>query len=134
MAELTKQEITDAVMQGLREGGITELIDARATAVFCKEFPLSISEKLEKTFGINCMDAESREDTRKDMEWLRNRRAYAESDKGISEQDALRTLAKAVNVGTFHLSRTIMLAMAIGFVVLISLGASQTGWVKALLK
>jgi hypothetical protein len=134
MAELTKQEITDAVMQGLREGGITELIDARATAVFYREFPTSISEKLEKTFGINCIDAESREDTRKDMEWLRNRRAYAESDKGISEQDALRALANTVTIGALHLSRTIMLAVAIGFVALISLGASQTGWVKALLK
>jgi len=134
MAELTKQEITDAVMQGLREGGLTELIDARATAVFYREFPTSISEKLEKTFGINCMDAESREDTRKDMEWLRNRRAYAESDKGISEQDALRALAKAVNVGAFHLSRTIMLVLAVGIIALISLGASQTGWIRVLLK
>jgi len=121
-------------MQGLRAGGLSELIDARAKEVFYKEFPIANSEKLEKTFGVNCLDAETRESTRKDMEWLRNRRQFYESEVGLAENLTLRSIARAVNTSSFHVSRILITLILIGLVTLVGIGASQNGWFKAVFR
>ena len=129
MAELTIQQIEDAVMRGLRAGGLNELIDARAKDVFHREFATANAEKFEKTLGVNCMDPEAREATRKDMEYTRTRRLYAESERGVAEHETLRSLAKAINASAFHLSRIIITGVVIGFLALAVFGASQKGWI-----
>jgi hypothetical protein len=152
VAELTKKDVQDAFVEVLRN---KELLDSILAPVITATVKSAMAEKLDKVFGINCLDPEDRQEVRKDMEvlrdvrlywagekhdiqnadlkFLRKWRAYYESEEGASCVSAIKKIAAIVDKTSAGLVRAIVYLFVIGAVAILAYGASLGGGVKKIL-
>lgn len=79
--ELTKEVVKEAVAEVLVE---------RVDPLIKKVILEMMTDKFEKTLGVNCLDPDDRLETRKDMEFSRKERLYSETAEGKAERAYLK--------------------------------------------
>lgn len=143
MAELTKKDVQDAFIEVLRN---KDLLDSLLSPVIASTVKSAMAEKLDRVFGINCLDPDDRQEVRKDMEtlrdvrlywasekgdiqnadlkFLRKWRTYYESEEGVSCVVAIKKIAAIVDKTSAGVVRAIVYFFVIGTVAIIAYGAS----------
>jgi hypothetical protein len=152
MTELTKKDVQDAFIEVLRN---KELLDTLLAPVISETVRKSMTEKLDRVFGIDCTDSDDRQEVRKDMEMLRDFRLYAigqkddiqnadlkflrkwrsyyESDEGTSCIIAIKKIAAIVEKTSAGVVRGIVYFFVIGAIAIIAYGVSLGGGIKKML-
>lgn len=112
-----------------------------------------ITDKFERTLGVVCTDPESREETRKtiefahksrvvaespegderrkDMEFVRKVRQWSETEEGASSLAAFKRLMKVVDFAASSAVRGIIYLLLAGAVTLVAVGAATHKSVRA---
>lgn len=83
-----------------------------------------MTDKFERTFGVDCTDHEAREETRKDMEFLRKTRSWAQTDDGAAAIVAFRRLMKVVDFAASSFVRGVVYFLLAGAVTLVTIGVA----------
>ncbi len=152
MVELTKKDVQDAFIEVLRN---KDLLNSILAPVIADSVKSTMAEKLDRVFGINCLDPEDRQEVRKDMEtlravrlywsgekddiqnadlkFLRKWRAYYESEEGAACVVAIKKIATIVEKTSAGLVRAVVYFFVIGVMAIIAYGATLGGGVKKIL-
>jgi hypothetical protein len=92
-----------------------------------------MTDKFERTLGVDCTDHDSREETRKDMEFLRKTRQWAQTDEGSASVATFKRLMKVVDFAASSAVRGIVYLLLAGSLFLITVGAATHKNVRQLL-
>jgi hypothetical protein len=130
MAELTRADVEAALKSVLR--------DRDTLTPIVRELVLPImTDKFEKTFGVDCTDHEAREDMRQninflryasskismaDIDYLKKELDYAQSDQGKSAIQAFKRLMSAVDSAAFSMVKTLVGFAFLGILALVVYG------------
>jgi oligoribonuclease NrnB/cAMP/cGMP phosphodiesterase (DHH superfamily) len=130
MPDLTRADIEAALKNVLRDR------DTLAPLVRDLVIPI-MTDKFEKTFGVDCTDHEAREDMRRnidflrytssrismaDIDYLKKELDYAQSDQGKSAIQAFKRLMSAVDSAAFSMVKTLVGFAFIGLLALVVYG------------
>lgn len=126
MAELTKEEVKRAFEEVVASQQFVDKFETIAMDV--------ITGKMERVFGLDCTDHETREHTRRNMIFLQNARLYAESESGQAEIATMRRIAASVNAATSRALIGLAYLVLAGIVAIIGVGAASHDGVKNLFK
>lgn len=92
-----------------------------------------MTDKFERTLGVDCTDHEAREETRKDMEFLRETRTWARSEQGVAELATFKRLMAVIDFAASSAVRGGVYLLLAGLLFLISIGAATHKNVRQLL-
>lgn len=126
MAELTKEEVKRAFEEVVASQQFVDKFETIAMDV--------ITSKMERVFGLDCTDHETRENTRKNMIFLQQARSYAESEAGQAEIATMRRLAASVNAATSNALRGLFYLVMAGFMAIAGVGAASHDGFRNLFK
>lgn len=123
--ELSREEMRADMRAAFKEVlGDTALLE-HVFQHLIKDVVISLmAEKFERTFGIDCTDHSDREETRKDMEFLRQSRLWAHSDEGTAAVSTFKRLMKVVDFAASSAVRGIVYLLIAGTLFLVTLGAA----------
>ncbi len=92
-----------------------------------------MTDKFERTLGVDCTDHEAREETRKDMEFLRKVRNWAQTEDGDAAIATFKRLMKVVDFAASSAVRGITYLLLAGALFLITVGAATHKNVRQIL-
>jgi oligoribonuclease NrnB/cAMP/cGMP phosphodiesterase (DHH superfamily) len=130
MPDLTRADIEAALKNVLRDR------DTLAPLVRDLVIPI-MTDKFEKTFGVDCTDHEAREEMRRnidflrytssrismaDIDYLKKELDYAQSDQGKSAIQAFKRLMSAVDSAAFSMVKTLVGFAFLGILALVVYG------------
>ena len=92
-----------------------------------------MTDKFERTLGVDCTDHEAREETRKDMEFLRETREWARSEQGVASLATFKRLMGVIDFAASSAVRGIVYLLIAGALFMISIGAATHKNVRQLL-
>lgn len=128
------EEVRDAVKEGFKDvltdsSFLEHFIDPRIGKIVVEK----MAEKIDKTFGVDCMDHDERQETHQDMRWTRKARKWAESEEGAAAIESFKKLMKVVDFAASSAVRGIVYFLFAGALALIAIGVATHKSVKALL-
>ena len=126
MADLTERDL--AAIKGTLEIVISERLESGLRRMVVDV----ATDKFEKTLGVNCLDPDDREKTRKDMVFLRGQREYYESSEGAACVVAGKQLARGVVAIQSDVGKFIRYALLALLVAILAFGATSTNVINKL--
>ena len=127
--EEVREDIRTAFKDVLTDNDFLEhVLDPRIGRIVLEK----MADKFERTLGVDCTDHEAREETRKDMEFLRIARTWAHSEEGKADISAFKRLMRVTNSAVSSAVKGIVYFLFAGALALIALGAATHKSIKAL--
>lgn len=126
MGELTKEDVKRAFEEVVASQQFVDRLETIAIDV--------ITGKMERVFGIDCTDHETREQTRRNMIFLHNVRTYAESEAGQAEIATMRRLAASVNGVASNAIKGLFYLVMAGVMAIAGVGAMSHDGLRNLFK
>lgn len=130
MTDLTKADVESALKNVLR--------DRETLTPLVRDLVLPImTDKFEKTLGVDCTDHEAREEMRRnidflrytasrisiaDIDYLKKELDYAQSEQGKNAIQAFKRLMSAVDSAAFSVAKAIIVFAFLGFMALVAYG------------
>jgi hypothetical protein len=134
MAEVSREELRQDMRAAFKEVLTDRDLLEHVFEPFISRIVLEkMTDKFERTFGVDCTDHEAREETRKDMEFLRKIRNWAQTDEGDAAIVAFKRLMKVVDFAASSAVRGMLYFLLAGAVTLITIGAATHKNVRQLL-
>ncbi|MCC3246643.1 hypothetical protein LG047_15180 [Methylocystis sp. WRRC1] len=89
-----RAEMGDQITKETVKEAVSEVLVERVDPLIKKIILEMLTDKFEKTLGVNCMDPDDRLETRKDMEFARAERLHAMTKEGKAERAFLKTIGE----------------------------------------
>lgn len=129
----TSEEVRNAVREGFKDvlndsTFLEHFIDPRIAKIVIEK----MAEKIDKTFGYDCMDHEERQEIHQDTRWTRRTRKWTESEEGAAAIESFKKLMKVVDFAASSAVRGIIYFLFAGGVAFVALGIATHKSVKAL--
>jgi hypothetical protein len=134
MAEISREEMRADMRAAFKEVLTDKDLLEHVFEPFISRIVIEkMTDKFERTFGVDCTDHDSREETRKDMEFLRKTRQWAQTDEGAASVSTFKRLMKVVDFAASSAVRGITYLLLAGALFLITVGAATHKNVRQLL-
>jgi hypothetical protein len=134
MAEFTRDDLRHDMRVAFKEVLTDqEIVEHVFTPHISRIVMEKMTDKFERTFGVDCTDHDAREETRKDMEFVRKVRRWAETDDGTASLSAFKKLMKVVDFAASSAVRGLIYLFLAGAVTLIAVGAATHKSVRSAL-
>lgn len=133
MAELTKADVRDAMRDVLMDRDVLDALAPLIEPIIARVVLEKMTDKIDKTFGLNCTDHIERQETRMDMHWLRKEREWAESKEGRLAKETFKRLAAVIDSAASGAIRGLVYFLLAGAVTIITIGAATHKNVRQLL-